>query len=484
MRATTLAALFFATLAAALAMLQSPSDSDLFWHLSTGEWTLDHGQVLDHDLWSFTRDGAQYSVGSWLGDVVLALAYRAAGWVGIDVLRALLVGVAAFFTARITLRVQPHVGWAAIPILGAILVSRMVWGDRPQLFTLALFPVALDILLAARLRDPRRAPAVRFSSSVGALASPVGRLWILPILIGFWANLHNAFVIGLLAVAIVAFDAFLERDVAWRRFALITLLCVVASQLNPAGGGAIKRAAAYGALLPGWIVEDRPLDVLTGAGLVFALLLIAALAAAMLRGRDGIAARLGAPLLWPGLIAPFAVAALAIQRETPYACMALAPFVAAMVPDALRRPRIVAPDVPRVAGIAAAVIVVALLVIESATAAPREPDVSAYPAAALPALRQLSGNMLNEYDWGGYLIRYAPEHRTFIDGRGEALFLPDVLDDFQRVVALAPGYRDVLKRWDIAVALLRPERPLAGALREDGWRVIASDTRWVLLSRP
>jgi hypothetical protein len=483
-RATTLTALFFATLAAALAMLQSPSDSDLFWHLSTGEWTLDHGQVLDRDIWSFTRDGTQYSVGSWLGDVVLALAYRAAGWAGIDLLRALLVGIAAFFTARITLRVQPHVGWAAVPILGTILVSRMVWGDRPQLFTLALFPVVLDILLAARLRDVRRAPAGRFSSPVGLLTSPVGRLYLLPPVFVIWANLHNAFVIGLIAVAIVAFDAFLERDAAWRRFALITLLCVIATQLNPAGGGAIKRAAAYGALLPGWIVEDRPLDVLSGAGFVFALLLIAAIATAMLRGREGITARLGAPLLWPGLIAPFAMAALAIQRETPYACMALAPFVAAMVPDALGRPRIVAPDVPRIAGVAAAAIVAALLVIEATVAAPREPDLSAYPVAALPALRPVSGNMLNEYDWGGYLIRYAPEHRTFIDGRGEALFLPDVLDDFQRVVALAPGYRDVLKRWDIAVALLRPERPLAGALREDGWRVIASDSRWVLLSRP
>ena len=487
MRATTLAALFFAALAAALAMLQAPSDSDLFWHLSTGEWTLDHGQVLDRDIWSFTRDGTQYSVGSWLGDVILALVYRAGGWVGIDVLRALLVGVAAFFTARITLRVQPHVGWAAFPILGTILVSRMVWGDRPQLFTLALFPVVLDILLAARLRDPRETSASAGgyrASPIRLLTSPVGRLYLLPPLFVIWANLHNAFVIGLVAVAVVAFDAFLERDAAWRRFALIALLSVIATQLNPVGGAAIKRAAAYGALLPGWIVEDRPLDVLSGAGFIFAILLVAAIAAAMVRGRDGIATRLGAPLLWPGLIAPFAVAALAIQRETPYACMALAPFVAAMVPDALGRPRIVAPDVPRVAGVAAAVIVAGLLVVEAALVAPREPDLSAYPSAALPPLRQMSGNLLNEYDWGGYLIRYAPEHRTFIDGRGEALFLPDVLDDFQRAVALAPGYRDVLKRWDIAVALLRPERPLAAALREDGWRVIASDSRWVLLSRP
>jgi hypothetical protein len=307
---------------------------------------------------------------------------------------------------------------------------------------------------------------------------------MLPIVIGVWANFHNAFVIGLIAIAIVAIDAFLERDGAWRRFAIITVLCVVASQLNPAGGGAIKRAAAYGALLPGWIVEDRPLDVLSGAGFVFAILLIGAIAAAMLRGREGIAARLGAPLLWPGLIGPFAIAALAIQRETPYACIVLAPFVAAMVPDALGRPRVAAPDLGRSAGVAVATILAVLLVGEAAAAAPREPDLSAYPAGALQPLRALSGNLLNEYDWGGYLIRYAPGHRTFIDGRGEALFLPDVLDDFQRVVALGLGYRDVLKRWDIAIALLRPDRPLAGALREDGWRVVASDPRWVLLSRP
>lgn len=466
-RATTLAALVFGAIAASLALLQSPNDSDLFWHLSTGEWTLDHGQVLDHDIWSYTRDGTAYSVGTWLGDVIMALAYRAAGWVGIDVLRAALVGIAAFFTARITLRFQPHVGWAAIPVLGTILVSRMVWGDRPQLFTLALFPVVLDLLLAARLEGRVR------------------RLAAIPLLFLLWANLHNAFVIGLIAVAIFALDALLETEMPLRiQLPLILVASLVATQLNPAGGGAIKRAAAYGALLPGWIVEDRPLDVLSGAGLIFALLLLAAIAAAMLRGREGIAARLGAPLLWPGVVVPFAVSALAIQRETPYACMVLAPFVAAMVPDALGRARVVAPSIPRLAGVAFAVVLAALLVTETLAAAPREPDLSAYPVGALAALRAAPGRLLNEYDWGGYLIRYAPEHRTFIDGRGEVLFLPDVLDDFQRAVALAPTYRDILRRWDIAVALLRPDRPLADALREDGWRVLASDPGWVLLSRP
>ena len=467
MRTTTLTAILLAALAAALAMLQAPSDSDLFWHLSQGEWTLDHGSVLDRDMWSFTRDGTAYNTGAWLGDVFMALAYRWGAWLGLDALRALLVGVAAFFTARITLRVQPHAGWAALTVLATVLVSRMVWGDRPQLFTLALFPVTVDILMSARFEGRTQ------------------RLLVLPLVFVAWANLHNAFVIGLVAIAVFAVEALLDGTRSWRwQPSLALVACVIATQLNPAGGGAIKRAAAYGALLPGWIVEDRALDVLSGAGFVFAALLIAALAAAMIAGRDGIAARLGAPLLWPGLIAPFAVLALAIQRETPYACMLLAPFVAAMVPAALSRPRVASLVVPRAAGIAAAVAVVALLAVELVAAAPREPDLSAYPTGAVALLRDAKGNLLNEYDWGGYLIRYAPDHRTFIDGRGEALFLPDVLDDFQHVVALAPGYRDVLKRWDITVALLRPDRPLAGALREDGWRVLGSDTKWLLLSRP
>jgi hypothetical protein len=469
MRSTTLSALVFAFLAAALALLQAPSDSDLFWHLQSGDWTWQSGQVLTTDMWSFTRAGASYNTGAWLGDVVMSGVFRLWSWVGIDVLRAALVGCAAFFTARIALRVQPHVGWCAVPVIGTILVSRIVWGDRPQLFTLALFPVVLDILFAWRLEARAR------------------RLFALPILFVLWANLHNAFVIGLVAVAIFAIDVWLEADRRVRIQAIVALVaCVVASQLNPAGGGAVARAAAYGALLPGWIVEDRALDVLSGAGIVFAGLLLTAIAAAMLRGRDGIAARLGAPLLWPGLIATFAVLALAIQRETPYACMVLVPFVAAMVPDALGRPRVAALSVPRVAGAVIAVLLLATLVFEAAAAAPREPDLGAYPVGALPLLRQVSGHphLLNEYDWGGYLIRYAPDYPTFIDGRGEALFLPDVLDDFQRAVALAPGYRDVLKKWDIALVLLRPDRPLTGALREDGWRVLGEEPRWVLLSRP
>ncbi len=465
MRAGTLLAAPVATPAAALAVTLPASDPDLFWHLASGDWMLDHGRLLDHDVFSFTRAGAPYASGQWLGQLALALAFRAGGWVGIDVLRAALVGVGAFFLARAVLRVQPHPAWATPPLLAALLVTKIVWGDRPQLFTLALFPLVLDLLLAARFDGRLR------------------RLALVPPLLVLWANLHGAFPVGLALVAVFAIEAALARA-RWRPFALALAAAVMASQLNPASGGALGWAAAYAATSAGFIVEERPPDILSGPGLVFAALLLAALASALALGREGIGRALGAPLLWPGLVVPFALLGLAIQRQLPLACVVLAPFVAGAGPAALGRAPACSPLVPRRLGVLAALVLAGAVVATAALAAPRTPDLSGYPAGALPALRAARGNLLNEYDWGGFLIREAPEHPVFLDGRGALLYVPGVLDEFERAVRLRPGFRAPLVERDIRLALLRPERPLVEVLRDDGWRTLASGDRFVLLERP
>ena len=159
--------------------------------------------------------------------------------------------------ARATARVQPHIGWAAVPILATILVSRTIWGDRPQLFTLALVPAVFDLLLAVRLeRRPRL-------------------LWILPPLFVLWGNLHGAFAIGLVLVTVFAIEAVLVRESALRRPLVLALAAsVVASALNPAGVRALAAASAYASTSGAYIVEEGPLDVLTGPGVVFAAMLL------------------------------------------------------------------------------------------------------------------------------------------------------------------------------------------------------------------
>ena len=123
------------------------TDSDTYWQLASGRWMLDHGELLRRDVFSATITGAPLGIGEWLGQLVFAAAFAAGGWAGVVVLRSLLVAIAGFFVARLA-----HRGgipwWISLPLsVGALLVSRITWTDRPQLFTLALVPALLDLLL-------------------------------------------------------------------------------------------------------------------------------------------------------------------------------------------------------------------------------------------------------------------------------------------------------------------------------------------------
>ena len=79
--------------------------------------------------------------------------------------------------------------------------------------------------------------------------------------------------------------------------------------------------------------------------------------------------------------------------------------------------------------------------------------------------------MFHEFAWGGYLVFAWPEQRIFIDG-GTDFFGEDLFKEYSRVKQRQPGWRDVLKRWDISLALLQRKwasrtnwsRPALGAV--------------------
>src|SRR2546423_14215366 len=70
-------------LAAAGFMLASgypTGDPDTYWHLASGQWMLDHHEILRADIFSSTVSGQPYSVGQWLGEIGLGLVFNAGGW--------------------------------------------------------------------------------------------------------------------------------------------------------------------------------------------------------------------------------------------------------------------------------------------------------------------------------------------------------------------------------------------------------------------
>ena len=81
--------------------------------------------------------------------------------------------------------------------------------------------------------------------------------------------------------------------------------------------------------------------------------------------------------------------------------------------------------------------------------------------AAAEALRGSRGVLLNEYDWGGWLIWNVPERPVFVDGRLFPFLLNGVLFEQRAAVDVLPPWRDVLSRWNVRQALLRPDRALS-----------------------
>ena len=450
-----------AAVAFTVAAGSSPADPDMYWHLASGRWMLDHREILRTDVFSTTIAGQPYALGEWLGEVLLAATFATGGWPGLVLLRSTLVAVAAFCAGRISRRGGGTVAAAAVVLCVGFVATRSRWTDRPALFTFVLFPVLLDLLFSAR-GGSRRA------------------LYAIPPLILLWANLHGGYVVGLGLIGAFAAEAVLLRSALARPLLIVGALSVLATFIDPETFG-LAGAAGHALAPPRFIREEAPPDVLEASGAVFAGYLAGALAVALGRGAGLLDVLLLAPLIW---------LALSGQRHLSFFILAALPLLAGGLTVPLARAaawlgRIGGQVHPSGRPIAGPIVVALVLVaLGSAVVVPRDPDERGYPVGALPALLAGEGVLLNEYDWGGFLILRAPSRPVFVDGRLFPFVSAGAFDAYREAVELRPGWRSVLDRYAVGEVLLRPDRPLAVALREDGWRVLAEDRTFILLARP
>ena len=440
----------------ALAATVPLGDPDMYWHLASGQWMLDHHEILRFDIFSSTVSGQPYSVGEWLGEVVFALVFNAGGWAGLTLFRALLAAVAAFALARLSRRGGAPIIAALLVVVWAVAFSKTRWIDRPAMFTFVLFPVVLDLLYSARAGSRRALLAI-------------------PLLILLWTNLHGGYVVGLALVLAFTVEAAARRQSAFVPLALTLVASVGLSFVDPETFG-VAGAAAHALAPPRFISEEAPPDVLEPSGVLFAGFVLATIGLALFRGGELLDALLLIPLLW---------LALSAQRHLAFFVVAATPFIAAggaRLYVRLRPHGVPMRPLPGVLSVGISV-AFAALALASAIGRPGAPDEHAYPAGAIAALRTGTGTLLNEYDWGGYLIYRVPERKVFVDGRLFP-FYPAVLLDYRDAVELRPDWKGVLSKYDVREALLMPAKPLAVALRESGWTVRAEGSNFVLLARP
>ncbi|MGK2928240.1 MAG: hypothetical protein ACSLFO_01535, partial [Acidimicrobiales bacterium] len=163
------------------------NDNSFFTHLATGRIILDTGSVPSSDPYTFTAQGTDWTVQSWLASVAYASAERAGGAVGLKVLMLVIFVTAALLLWRLSRPAESIFVRLAV-VFGALVVASGLWAERPYMIGvigLAVVWLALE----------------------GAV-----RAWLLVPLLWIWANSHGSFPLaGVLVLTVLAGEALDRR---------------------------------------------------------------------------------------------------------------------------------------------------------------------------------------------------------------------------------------------------------------------------------
>ena len=438
------------------------NDPDVYWHIAVGQWIAEQRAFPHVDMFSATMAGAPWIAKEWLSQLLYAGAHAVAGWPGVVVLAAAAIAVAFALLAHFLLQKLAPLPALTLVAAGFVLATPHLQA-RPHALALPLMVAWTGVLMNAV--DYRRAPP----------------LALLPVMT-LWANLHGSFTLGLALVAPLAFEAWWGADAARRETALRWLrfgaLALIAACITPYGPEPILvawRILGLGQILS-IINEWQPQNFSRIGG--FELCLLLGLGFALYRG-------IVLPPLRIAVLLGLLHLALAQARHADVLSL-LAPLVLAQ--PLARQVGSAEEHANQSSGLAHAVLVACLVALTFALAGTRgwSPRAQISPVGAVAAIKaRNAGPVLNDYDFGGYLI-YAGV-RPFIDGRTDQLYGEAFMVRHDRAVTLrnVGDFVHLLDEYGIGATLLNPATPAVGLLdRMDEWqRVYADDVAVVHVRR-
>ncbi len=498
------------------------ADTDIGWHIRTGELILATHSIPRTDPFSSTMNGQTWFAWEWLYDLLLGFLYSVGGLNGVVWLSALLIGSVFSYLLGQLIERGTGLPLAIVLMLLSEAASAIHLFARPHLaswlFTLLWF-TQLE-----RWEQWDR-------STQGQM--PRWIPWFFPVSMVVWVNLHGGWLFGISLIAIYALAALVE---AWRdgdalqkirasqRARAMTLSWIVsalATLVNPFGWR--LHAHIYSYLTDRYLINH--IDEFRSpnfhgwaerAFVIILILLLVALSSGKSRASRGklrpshlmlvllcvyaglFSARnlpsssmllvlIAGPMLWRSLVSLREKAGalrllrditsrlvnlsnrvggleLQLQGHAWPVAVALLGVVVMLHGGWLGKTRLVHADfdsskVPREA-------------INFLDGYAKPPDDGATPVFSTDA-------------WGGYLIyRLYPTRKVVMDDRHD-LYGPDRVREYLIFMQGESGWRDILRKWDFQTALLPSNSTSANLLRAlpQEWKTVYEDKVAVVLVR-
>ncbi len=468
-----LLALMAVLLPAAASLLAAVLTTDIAYHLRSGALMLESGALLDQDTLTFTADGQPWLNQQWAASILFAAVYDVGGWLGLLLLRAVIIGVTFGLVYAAGRGVEASRTVASLVTLGAFLVAATNLALRAQLFG-ALFFAAVLAILVWRRRHP-------------------WLLVLIPLVMVAWANTHGSFFVGWAAIGLV----FLEDLVAGRRrlaAATFTIgaLSVLATLATPWGPDlwAYVLELSSNPVIAALVSEWQAPTLRSATGIFFFASVALVVGLLLYRGR--VISWL--QVLWLGGLV---LLSLMAARSVIWWAIGAAPVVAMLLTGLEVRGRRLgdpAHDEPRGVGYSA---IAGLLIVLSLAVVPfyRPSDplygpegvVQHAPRGVTEALAAQAGpddRLYAAQRWGSWLEFALPEVPVMVDTRIE-LFDRETWNDYRAVAAGRADWAQILDRWEVTfVALEADHDDLIPFLEAStAWEEVHEDDEGVVFRR-
>jgi len=498
-------------------------DAGIGWHIRTGQQILASYAVPRVDSFSSTMGGKPWFAWEWLYDVIVGELERWAGLNGVVWFTAVVIAGVFASTFRLLLRRGTNVFVALVLLLLAASASMIHFLARPHvlswLLTLAWFWILDSSETDCMQTDPAGPSATR-STATGR------RLWLLPLLMLVWVNVHGGFLIGFVLLAIYwlsaiwhavwlkenKFPEFLAKlrcRAQARSLAAVGLAAGVASLVNPYGWK--LHAHIYGYLSNRFLMEH--IDEFQSpnfhgvAQRCFALLMLATMVA--------VASRARAVRVSEGLVILFALySGLYASRNIPVSSLLLALVIGPLLSGAIKNlggdlirfrrlgdreaaftERMVTVESSlqgHLWAIAAAAFLIVIAAYGGRLGANQLMDAhfdpKRFPASAVDFLdRKTAGERdavtVPDY-WGGYLIyRLYPRTLVALDDRHD-LYGEEFFKSYLKMVRVEPGWDGLLDKYQARCVLVPKGSALANILEQrPPWKRVYTDDVGVVFER-
>lgn len=479
-------------------------DPDTCWLLSLGRFIFEHRALPTVDPFSYSfalQPGKVFVLYQWLTELTFYLVYLINGLPSLLSFTAIVLGE-SFLVLPVILsrRSAPALIGCLLAMVG-VCASCFHFLVRPEISSYLCMSVAL--LLLRRIYTAKNGDAVQWTT--------VAAMTILTLI---WANMHSAFVLGLiLQLALIVFNQlqawFEKREFlgSLKSASLALLGSLLATFCNPYGVGLwMYLPSLFFAKFNYRIAELRPIrlndlsDPTYYPFLLFIVIVAAIIGRALILARK---ANLSLRLSNIAIILICVFYGFACRRIIPFSVLMIIPLVSELWVNAPtgdekrfsfwsacdRSFQSVFEMRPLIWSTMVAVLcVVGCVFTFSKALTPTIPQGSASfkpPVELIEYLRtnRPSGNVLNDAQFGDMLIWYAPEIPVLIDTRYD-MHGEQTVSDYVSMMSATNNWRELLQRYKIDWVFVPPAAEILTQLRADSaWSVAREDKTGVIVKR-